>query len=86
MKRDAVKENVRLAALEKVAFSRISKWKPNQPEERCFADHLNLFLAGLVHQSAKRLLPGEHLDHFHAVDDLVHESDPPISLGGSFNP
>ena len=85
MKRDAVKENVRLAALEKVAFFSDLK-NQTQPEERRFADHLNLFLAGLVHQSAKRLLPGEHLDHFHAVDDLVHESDPPISLGGSFNP
>ena len=57
-----------------------------KPEERCLADYPDLFLAGFVHQVSKRLLPGVHLDHLHPVDDLVHQSDPPVSLGGSFDP
>ena len=45
-----------------------------------------LYLAGLMHQPCEGLLPGVHLDHLHPVDDLVHQSDPPVSLGGSFDP
>ena len=57
-----------------------------KPEERCLADYTDLVLAGLVHHAGKRLLPRVHLDHLHPVDDLVHQSDPPVSLGGSFDP
>ena len=88
MKREAVNENVRFAALEKkkTFFSGSQNAKQTKPEESCLADHPDLLLARLVHQVSKRLLPGVHLDHLHPVDDLVHQSDPPVSLGGSFDP
>ena len=64
----------------------VAKMQKTKPEERCLADYTDLVLAGLVHHAGKRLLPRVHLDHLHPVDDLVHQSDPPVSLGGSFDP
>ena len=44
------------------------------------SDHSNFLLPRLVDEVCKWLFPGVHLDHFHPIDNLVHESDATISL------
>ena len=50
------------------------------------SDHPDFLLPRLMDEVGKRLLPGVHLDHFHPVDDLVHEPDAPIGLARSPHP
>ena len=50
---------------------------------------INLFhnsLSRLPDELAERVFPGVHLDDLDAVDDLVHDADPTVGVGGRLHP
>ena len=53
---------------------------------RGVSDHTNFFLPRLMDKVGKRLLPGVHLDNFHPVDNLIHQSDATVGLACSPHP
>ena len=45
-----------------------------------------MYLASLMHQPCEGLLPSVHLDHLHPVHNLVHQTDPSVSLASGSYP
>lgn len=61
----------------------IERQQPGPDEERA-PNATDLPAPDLVHHAAEARLPGVHLDHLDALDDFVHEANPPVRAGGRF--